>query len=50
MEKTIVKNPSDNFKVVDEFDQAIFQEIDLKVADARKAFATWSLKTVALKK
>lgn len=47
MKKIIVKNPSDNFKIIDKFDQTTFQEVDVKVASARKAFATWSLKTVA---
>lgn len=42
MEKIIVRNPSKNYKIIDEFEQTSFDEVDTKVIQARNAFAIWS--------
>ncbi len=42
MDKITIRNPSDNYKVIDTFDATSFQEIDRKIIKAKKAFTVWS--------
>ena len=42
MEKIIVKNPSENYKLIANFEQTSFDQIDAQVVQARNAFVMWS--------
>lgn len=46
LDQLIVCNPSDDYKVLDTFEQTTFQEIDKKVILAKELFSVWSQKSL----
>ncbi|MBM18274.1 MAG: hypothetical protein CL947_04375 [Epsilonproteobacteria bacterium] len=47
MKKIVVQNPSLNYQTIATFDQTSLQEVDVKIAQVRKYFATWSCQSLS---